>query len=86
MKDSLHRKRGDAVAANESLQHILDKEWEDKPLAEIVKQSPSVLQGLTEERAQKIAESRGAKTVKDLAENKNVLWAQSLATLAEYEK
>ncbi len=74
------------MAANESLQQVLDKGWEDKPLAEIVKQSPEVLQGLTAERATKIAEALGAKTIGDLATNKYVLWAQALATLAKYEK
>jgi len=74
------------MAANDSLEHILDKEWENKPIAEIVGQSPAVLQGLTEERAAKIAEALGARTIRDLATNKYILWAQALATLARYEK
>jgi pheromone shutdown protein TraB len=73
------------MAANESLAKVLDKEWEDKSLAEIVKASPAVLQGLTDERAAKIAEALGAKTIGELANNKYVRWAQALATLAEYE-
>ena len=29
-------KRGDAMAVNDSVEHILDKEWEGKPLSEVV--------------------------------------------------
>ena len=74
------------MAVNESVEHILDKEGEGKPLSEVVAASPEVLQGLTEERAQKIAEALGAKTVGELASNKYVRWAQALTTLADYEK
>jgi hypothetical protein len=73
------------MAVNESLAKILDKEWEQKSLAEIVSASPAALQGLTDERAQKIAESLGAKTIGELANNKYVRWAQALANLAQYE-
>jgi hypothetical protein len=73
------------MAVNESLSKLLDKEWEQKSLAEVVKASPAALQGLTDERAQKIAEGLGAKTIADLANNKYVRWAQALASLAEYE-
>ena len=74
------------MAVNESVEHILDKEWESKPLSEVVAASPAVLQGVTDERAEKIAEALGAKTVGELASNKYVRWAQALATLADYEK
>jgi hypothetical protein len=73
------------MPVNESLTKVLDKEWEQKPLAEIVAASPAVLQGLTPERAQKLADAIGAKTIGELATNKYVLWAQALATLARYE-
>ena len=72
--------------ANASFEHIVDKEWETKSLGEIVRASPAVLQGITDERAARLAEAIGAKTVGDLATNKYVLWAQALATLADYEK
>ena len=73
------------MAVNESLSKVLDKEWEQKTLAEVVKASPAVLQGLTDERAQKLAEAIGAKTIADLANNKYVRWAQALTSLADYE-
>jgi len=73
------------MAVNESLSKVLDKEWEEKPLAEIVAASPAALQGLTDERAAKIAEAMGAKTIGELANNKYVKWAQALAALAEFE-
>ena len=74
------------MAVNDSIKKMVDKAWEAKPVAEIVRQSPGILQGLTPERAAKIAEALGIKTVKELATNKYVLWAQALVTLAEAEK
>lgn len=74
------------MAANESLEHILDKEWEDKPLKELMTESPAVLQGVTDADAQHLADAFGIKTVEDLATCKFILWAQALATLAKYEK
>ena len=74
------------MSVNESIEHIVDQEWEGKSLGEIVRASPAALQGITDERAAKIAESLGAKSIRELATNKYVLWAQALATLAEYEK
>ena len=74
------------MAVNESLSKVLDKEWEQKSLAEIAKASPAVLQGLTDERAAKLAEAIGAKTIAELANNKYVKWAQALALLAEFEE
>ena len=73
------------MAVNESLAKVLDKEFEEKTLAEIVKASPAALAGLTDERAAKLAEAIGAKTIGDLASNKYVRWAQALAALAEFE-
>ena len=72
--------------ANASLEHVVDKEWEDKTASEIAKASLAALQGLTDERAQKIKEALGADTIAELATNKYVLWAQAIATLADYEK
>ena len=69
-----------------SFEHILDKEWEGKSAKEVAAAGLDVLQGITEERAQKIAESLGGKTVADLATNKYVLWAQAIKTLADFEK
>ena len=74
------------MAACTCLENILDKAWEDKPLKEIVHQSPAVLQGVTDADAQHLADAFGIKTVGDLAKTKFVRWAQALATLAEYEK
>lgn len=71
---------------NLSFEHILDKEWEGKTAQEVAAASTAVLQGLTDERAQKIAEALGAKTVAELAANKYVRWAQAIATLADFEK
>jgi predicted RecB family nuclease len=72
-------------AAVSCAKNVLDKAWEDKPLKEVVKQSPSVLQGVTEADAQHLADAFGITTVADLANHKFVRWAQALTTLAEYE-
>ncbi|MBF0455355.1 MAG: hypothetical protein HQL72_11130 [Magnetococcales bacterium] len=74
------------MKVNESLTEILDKAWEDKALSDIVKQSPEVLQGISEKKAQALKEALGVKTIAELATNKYVLWAQALNNLSGYEK
>ena len=74
------------MPTNESLSETLDKAWEEKPLKEIVKQSPEILQGISEKKAQALKDALGVKTVAELATNKYVLWAQALNNLAPYEK
>ncbi|MGN7614472.1 hypothetical protein ACQZV8_20580 [Magnetococcales bacterium HHB-1] len=78
---------GDApMPANESLSETLDKAWEDKPLKEIIQQSPEVLQGISPAKAEALKNALGATTITELAENKYVLWAQALNNLARFEK
>ena len=71
---------------NESLKEILNKEWEDKPIKEIIKQTPEALQGINWERAEQLKAALGVKTIKDLATNKFILWAQALNAIAPHEK
>ena len=74
------------MPTNESLSEVLDKDWEDKPLQEIIQQSPEILQGISPAKAAQLAEALGVKTVQGLATNKYVLWAQALNVLAKAEK
>jgi hypothetical protein len=74
------------MPVNESLEHVLDKEWEKKSLKEIVSASPSVLEGISDTKAEALKAALGVKTIEQLATNKYVLWAQALTTLAKAEK
>ena len=71
---------------NESLTEVLDKAWEQKSLKEILQTSPSVLQGVSDGDAEKLAAAFNIKTVADLAQCKYFLWAQAIYHLAKAEK
>ncbi|CAK0754455.1 LigA domain-containing protein [Azospirillaceae bacterium] len=71
---------------NESLRNLLDKEHENKPLKEIVKLSPSALQGVSERDADLLKQAFNIKTIEEMGKNKFFLWAQALTALAPYEK
>ena len=70
-----------AVAAN--LDTFLDKEWEDKPLAEVLKAPVSALQGVSEGDADMLQQAFNIKTVGGLGKNKYFRAAQLLTPLAE---
>ncbi|MCB2188220.1 MAG: hypothetical protein KQJ78_17510 [Deltaproteobacteria bacterium] len=74
------------MPVNESLRAVLDKEWENKSLKEILQASPSVLQGVSENDAVNLQQAFNIKTVADLATNKFFLWAQAIHALASAEK
>lgn len=61
---------------------ILDKAFEGKDFAELVKAPVSALQGVSEADATALASALGIKTIGDLASNKYVKWAQAIANLA----
>ena len=70
-----------AVEAN--LDAFLDKAWEDKPLAEVLKAPVSALQGVSEGDADLLKQAFGIKTVNDLGKNKFFRAAQLLTQLSE---
>jgi len=74
--------RGDKSAMN--FNQALDKAWETKPLAEIIKASPAALQGLAEWTNDHLAALK-IKSIKDLANWKFARWSEALAVLAAYE-
>lgn len=74
------------MPTNQSLTNILDKAYETKPLKEIIEASPAALQGVSEKDAEALKQAFNIKTIKDLADNKFIRWAQALVTLAAQEK
>jgi hypothetical protein len=70
-----------AVAAN--LDTFLDKEWEDKPIAEVLKAPVSALQGVSEGDADMLQQAFNIETVGGLGKNKYFRAAQLLTPLAE---
>jgi hypothetical protein len=70
-----------AVAAN--LDTFLDKKWEDKPIAEVLKAPVSALQEVSEGDADMLQQAFNIKTVGGLGKNKYFRAAQLLTPLAE---
>jgi hypothetical protein len=69
------------VSAN--LDAVLDKEWENKGLEEILKAPVSALSGVSDGDAAALQQAFNVKTVGDLGRNKYFRAAQALALLAE---
>ncbi len=69
-----------AVEAN--LDAFLDKEWESKSLAEVLKAPVSALQGVSEGDADLLKQAFNIKTVGDLGRNKYIVAAVAIAALA----
>jgi hypothetical protein len=64
---------------------LVDKAWEDKTAAEILKAPPSALEGLSERHDEALKEI-GIKTVGDLGKWKYASRAAALVALAELDK
>jgi hypothetical protein len=80
----LHQaKRRPDVAVEANLDAFLDKEWENKSLAEVLKAPVSALQGVSEGDADALKQAFNVKTVGDLGKNKFFRAAQLLSQLAE---
>lgn len=62
---------------------MLDREWEDKSLTEILKAPVSALQGVSEGDAEALRSAFNVKTVGDLGRNRFFRAAQALALLGE---
>ncbi len=70
-----------AVEAN--LDALLDKAWENKPFAEVLKAPVDALAGVSEGDAKLLKEAFNIKTVQDLGKNKFFRGALLLTQLAE---
>ncbi|MFF2084820.1 hypothetical protein ACFVVM_13665 [Nocardia sp. NPDC058176] len=73
------------MAVNVVLDKVLDKEFENKTLAEILAAPPSALAGLTEAHDKQLLEALKIKTIADLGSNKFLRLAATLVDLAERE-
>ncbi len=69
-----------------NINKALKKEDEGKSLKEILKLPVLSLQGMSEDKAQKLEEALGLKTIQDLADCKFFHWAQAIAQLAGTEE
>jgi hypothetical protein len=70
-----------AVEAN--LDAFLDKEWENKPLSEVLKAPVDALQGVSESDAELLKKAFNIKTIGDFGKNKYFRAALLLSQLAE---
>ncbi|MFE3543440.1 hypothetical protein ACFXK0_10730 [Nocardia sp. NPDC059177] len=71
------------MAVNVVLDKVLDKEFENKTLEEILAAPPSALAGLTEAHDKQLLDALKIKTIADLGNNK---FFQLAATLVELSK
>ncbi|MGH9279253.1 MAG: hypothetical protein ACRD12_14250 [Acidimicrobiales bacterium] len=65
------------------LAKILDKAYEDKDFKELAAAPISALEGVSDGDAQHLKAAFGIETVRDLATNKFVLWAQAINVLSK---
>jgi hypothetical protein len=71
------------VAVTADLSAVLDKEWEDKTLAEVLKAPVSALAGVSRDDATALEQAFDCRTVADLGKNKYFRAAQALTLLGE---
>ncbi len=74
------------MAVTADLAKVLDKEWEDKSLEEILKAPVSALAGVSDGDADALKQAFNVKTVGDLGKNKYFRAAQALSLLGDAAK
>lgn len=62
---------------------FLDKAYEDKSFTELAAAPVAALQGVSDGDAEKLKAAFGIVTIRDLATNKFVLWAQAINVLSK---
>jgi hypothetical protein len=62
---------------------VLDKAYEDWDFSRLAEAPVSALQGVSESDAQALKSAFGIDTIRELATNKFVLWAQAINVLAQ---
>ena len=67
-------------------ERYLDKKFRDKPWSEVVSAPVSAINGVSEKDGVYLKQAFNIKTIQDLAENKFILVAQTIISLAEIEK
>jgi hypothetical protein len=71
------------MAVSADLAKLLDKDWEDKTLDEVLTAPVAALAGVSDADAAALQQAFNIKTVGDLGRNKYVRAAQALAALAD---
>ena len=71
------------MAVSADLAKLLDKDWEDKNLDEVLAAPVAALSGVSDGDAAALARAFNIKTVGDLGRNKYVRAAAALAALAD---
>jgi hypothetical protein len=74
------------VAVSADLAKLLDKEWEDKSLEEVLKAPVSALAGVSDGDADALKQAFNVKTVGDLGKNKYFRAAQAMSLLGDAAK
>ena len=74
------------MAVSADLAKLLDKEWENKSLEEILKAPVSALAGVSEGDATALKQAFNVKSVGDLGKNKYFRAAQALTLLGDAAK
>ena len=69
-----------------NINKLVDKQYEKKPLKELVNAPVDAISGISEGDARLLKEAFHVKTVADLAALKYVKWAQAICVLAEGEE
>ncbi len=67
-------------------EEALDKEWEDKSPKEVAEAPVEALAGISPRKAQLLYEALGIRTVRDLAANRLIAFAQLIRALAALEE
>jgi hypothetical protein len=71
------------VPVSADLAKLLDKDWQDKSISEVLSAPASALSGVSDADAEALQKAFGVKTVQDLGTNKFFRAAQALAHLGE---
>lgn len=66
-----------------NIKEMVDKAWENKSFKEISEASVSIIQGISEAGAEVLKKVLNVKTVRDLATNKYIEWAQSISKVSD---
>ncbi len=74
------------MAVTADLAALLDKQYEQSDLQELINAPVSALAGVSDGDAELLGRAFSIKTVGDLGTNKYFRWAQALAVLAESSK
>lgn len=69
-----------------SIEKFMDKAFEGKEFAELADAPVAALQGLSDADGVALQKALNIKTIRDLAENKYVRWAQAIVALSTNKK